>query len=265
MVDWGRGSYERTAAQIVPVASLVLDAAEPVDGLRLLDLACGTGNAALEAARRGARVIGLDAAPRLLDVAADLADSHGLTADWIRGDVHELPFAANSFEVVTSVFGLIFAEHPDRAAAEAARVLAPAGRLAFSAWLDQGPMTGIEAIFESYAGHAADRTDGTGSVADEPQRLDWGDRHRLRELFSDYGISIRCERHDLSFTAESPEAQNEAWFEHHPLWLDAAERLDEPDRDRLREQCLAELHRVNEDRSGFRITLPYLIALGSPV
>lgn len=265
MVDWNRGSYELTAAQSLPAAPLVLDAAEPVEGLDLLDLACGTGNASLVAAGRGARVTGLDGAPRLLEVAAGRADSEDLQIDWIRGDFHQLPFAENSFEVATSVFGLIFAERPAEAAAEIARVLTPTGRLTFSTWLDEGPIAGIQAIFERRLGDPLSRPDAKGDASSDSPPLDWGDRDQLRLLFADHGISIRCDRQALSMTAESPEAQNEAWFTQHPFWLEAADQLDDPGRDALREECLTELRRANEDPSGFRISLPYLIAMGSPV
>jgi ubiquinone/menaquinone biosynthesis C-methylase UbiE len=144
MTDWGRGSYELTASQSAPVAPLVIDAAEPVENLKLLDLACGTGNAALVGARRDARVTGLDGAPRLLEVAAGRAEAEDLRVDWIEGDFHELPFAEDSFDVVTSVFGLIFAERPEQATAEVARILGPNGRLAITTWLDEGPMAGIQ-------------------------------------------------------------------------------------------------------------------------
>jgi SAM-dependent methyltransferase len=265
MTDWGRGSYELTASQSAPVAPLVVDAAEPVENLKLLDLACGTGNAALVAARRGARVTGLDGATRLLEVAAGRADAEDLRVDWIEGDFHELPFAEDSFDVVTSVFGLIFAERPAQATAEVARILGPNGRLAITTWLDEGPMAGIQSIFQKWIGPALEQPAGESDEADEAPPFDWGDRDRLRMLFAEHGISIRCDRQALTITAESPEAQNEAWFAHHPFWLEALDLLDETDRSTLREECLAGLRAANEDRSGFRVTLPYLLALGSPV
>ena len=69
MSNWDKGSYEITAAQLAPVAPIVADGVEPVSGHAALDLACGTGNEALELARRGAKVTGFDGAPRLLEVA----------------------------------------------------------------------------------------------------------------------------------------------------------------------------------------------------
>lgn len=265
MTDWGRGSYELTAAQSLPVAPLVIDAVEPVGGLGLLDLACGTGNAALTAARRGARVTGLDRAARLLEVAAGRADAEHLQVNWIEGDLHELPFAESSFEIVTSVFGLIFAERPTEVVSELARVLSPSGRIAITTWLDEGPMAGIQAIFERHMSNALNPDgSGDGTTKGTP-RFDWGDCDALAELFAECGIAIRSDRTALAMTAKSPEAQNEAWFTHHPMWLEAGEALGESGYDAMRNECLAEIRRANEDPTGFRVTLPYLIVSGSPV
>ena len=108
MSNWDKGSYEVTAEQLAPVAPAVADAVEPVSGQPALDLACGTGNETLELARRGADVTGFDGAPRLLEVAKERASAEGLAATWVQGDLADLPFAEDSFEIVTSVFGLIF-------------------------------------------------------------------------------------------------------------------------------------------------------------
>ena len=108
MSNWDKGSYEFTAAQIEPVAPVVANAVEPVAGQPTLDLACGTGNVSLELARRGASVTGFDGAPRLLKVAGERAAAEGFEATWVQGDLAELPFADDSFEIVTSVFGVIF-------------------------------------------------------------------------------------------------------------------------------------------------------------
>ncbi len=91
MADGGTGKYELAAEQLALVAEVVLDAAKPVSGRRTLDLACGTGNAALLAAQRGAQVTGLDAAPRLLEVAAGRSADAGLDISWIEGSMLDLP------------------------------------------------------------------------------------------------------------------------------------------------------------------------------
>jgi SAM-dependent methyltransferase len=103
-------------------------------GARVLDVACGTGVVAVTAARLGARATGLDLTPELLAVARDNARLAAVDIDWHEGDVEELPFDANTFDVVVSQFGHMFAPRPDVAVREMLRVLKPGGTIAFSTW-----------------------------------------------------------------------------------------------------------------------------------
>src|SRR4051794_39954624 len=102
--DWGLGRYEDTAARLEPAARVVVESAAPEAGERLVDVGCGTGNAALLAAERGARVTGVDPAARLLDVARERAAARGLTATFARGDAAALPLGDGEADVVLSVF-----------------------------------------------------------------------------------------------------------------------------------------------------------------
>lgn len=101
---------------------------------RVLDVACGTGNAALAAARLGATVTGLDFAPNLLAQARERALAAGLAARFDEGDAEELPYADGAFDLVVSAFGMMFAPRPERAAAELLRVCRPGGRIALLSW-----------------------------------------------------------------------------------------------------------------------------------
>lgn len=265
MTDWGQGSYELTASQLAPIADRVIDAVEPVNGLRLLDVACGTGNAALVAARRGAAVVGLDAAPRLLAVADARARQEGLELDWIEADMAELPFPEGSFDVVTSVFGTIFGE-PDRVAGEIARVLSPSGRMAITSWTREGPMERFGELARRHVEAALGEADG-GPPADDDgdDPFDWGDPDRLRELFAEHGLSVHCEKHRITFSTASPEAQNDEWFDHHPMWLATKGLIGEEAYAGFRSESLALLHEVNEDASAMRFTSSWLMTTGSPV
>src|ERR1700760_1204208 len=134
MVDWDAGRYEWTAAELEPVARAVVQAAQPRPGDRFLDLACGTGNAALLAAGSGASVIGVDAAPRLLALAL------GVEAEFRQGDLLELPVPDAGADIVVSVFGVIFAPDRERALKEVARACAPGARVFVTAWVPAGPI-----------------------------------------------------------------------------------------------------------------------------
>jgi ubiquinone/menaquinone biosynthesis C-methylase UbiE len=101
-VDWGLGSYELTAEQLLPAADVVVDTAAPVRGEHVVDVGCGTGNATLAAARRGARATGVDPAQRLLDLAAAQARSEGLELTFVRGEAAALPLEDVAAFKVTS-------------------------------------------------------------------------------------------------------------------------------------------------------------------
>jgi SAM-dependent methyltransferase len=107
-------------------------------GMRVLDVACGTGNQSIPAARTGARVTGLDIAPNLLEQARERARAENLEVDFVEGDAEALPYHAGEFEVVLSMFGAMFAPRPERAAAELLRVCRPGGLIAMGNWTPQG-------------------------------------------------------------------------------------------------------------------------------
>ena len=107
-----RGRYETFAAELEPAAQRLVELAAPAPGERVLDLATGTGNAALAAARRGARVTGVDCATRLLEVARARAAAEGLAVEFVRGDMLDPPVPAGSYDLALSSFGVTFASRP---------------------------------------------------------------------------------------------------------------------------------------------------------
>jgi SAM-dependent methyltransferase len=260
MADWGSGSYELTAAQLEPVSRAVVDAVEPVVGQKLLDVACGTGNAALEAASRGAEVTGADGATRLLRVARERAARAGLSGDWVECSFAELPFPDRSFEIVTSVFGVVFAADPVEIAGEVARVLDPSGRIAFTTWIEDGLMGEISKLMEAaVTGTAPENQVG------ESEPFDWGDESALRMLFAEHGLAIQCEERAVSFTADSPAAMSDEWAGHHPVWLATKGAVGEERYAELRDEIRDACERFNEDPAGMKLTSRYLLAMGSPV
>ena len=137
-VDWGLGRYEHTAQQLRPAARVLVNHANVTRDERVVDVGCGTGNAALIAAGRGARVKGVDPAMRLLKVARGRAAARGLDVTFVHGEAASLPLADASADVVLSNFGVIFASDAVAAADELARVTAPGGRIVLTAWLPVG-------------------------------------------------------------------------------------------------------------------------------
>src|SRR3954470_2685436 len=136
-MDWDRGSYEETGQELMPAAELVVERAGIEEGQTVLDLGTGTGNAALLAARAGANVTAVDPSERLLEVARERVGQ----GTFIKARAEELPFDAQSFDRVLSLFAVIFTEQPQEAADEIARVLKPEGKALITAWEPVGAMS----------------------------------------------------------------------------------------------------------------------------
>lgn len=253
VVDWGAGSYERTTArELEPVSVHVVELARVSAEDSLIDLACGTGNAALEAARRGARVVGVDGAPRLLKVARQRASESGLAITFKLGDLSELPLDDASADVVVSVFGIVFAEDPRRALTEVARVLRPSARLVLSAWVPAGP---IDAMLG-----AVGRIVGSLGHAPPPRRLAWSDPAAVGELATAVGLQlVSTASASLPIRHTSPEAYVDAGREH-PMAVAMRPLLQRAGvEEQAREAMVAVLRAANEDPGGFLVHSPYVV------
>lgn len=263
MTDWGAGSYEITATQLAPASARAVDAARITPGERVLDLACGTGNAALLAAMRGAQVTGLDPAERLLEVAAGRARSAGLEIAWQPGTATALPFPDASFDAVLSVFGVIFAVPAEDAVAELVRVTADDGRIVLTTWTDSGAIAaGSGVLRDALAATATTAATGSGSAAAAtagPAPRNWGDPEHVAELFAPYGLVPHVEPIPHVFEAASPEAFADEWLGHHPMWLAARPLLGDDAYAALRDPLVGVLGDGNEDPSAFRVTSTALL------
>src|SRR6266516_4428237 len=167
MVDWDRGAYEDTAAELAPAAEHVVALAAPQPGQTALDLGTGTGNAALFAARAGAKVTAVDPSPRLLDVARGRLAAEGHEGTFTVATAEDLPFPDASFDLVLSLFAVIFTDRPDLAATEIVRVLKPGGRAFITAW---EPVGGLNAALAILRTALAKVTPGPSR-----ERFAWGD------------------------------------------------------------------------------------------
>jgi SAM-dependent methyltransferase len=251
MVDWSAGEYERTAAELEPAAHDVVARAGIAPGERVLDIACGTGNAALIAAAAGARVHGLDAAARLIEVARVRAADAGLDAEFVVGDALDLPFDDGAFDAVVSVFGVIFVPDPARGIAEIVRVLAPGGRALLTAWRPEGPIHRMVGVL------------GRGVVAaGGPSRpsFAWDDPAAVAELAAAHGATVTAEDASLTIVGASPEAYFAVAEEHHPMSLAGRPLIEAAGTyTALREEAIGVLRAGNEDAAGFRVTSPYRV------
>ena len=135
---WGSAPFEHVAETIADVHDSIVEAVGPAEDKQWLDVACGTGDLAIRAARRGADVVGIDFAPALVETAKQQASEAGLSIDFRVGDAEALPLADASFDVVSSTFGVMFAPDHSRAAGELARVARAGGRLDQATWVHDG-------------------------------------------------------------------------------------------------------------------------------
>ena len=135
---WTAGDFDRIAVGFEEGAAEFVGRLRLKANERVLDVACGTGNLTLPAARLGARVTGIDIAPVAIAHLAQRADVEGLTIDAREGDAEELPFADGTFDTVMTMFGAMFAGHPDQAAAEMLRVTRSGGRIVMANWTPDG-------------------------------------------------------------------------------------------------------------------------------
>jgi SAM-dependent methyltransferase len=254
VADWALGSYERIAEQLMPVAETVVQRAAPQEGERVVDVGCGTGNAALLAAERGGTVIGVDPAQRLLDVAAAAAAERGLDVSFLPGDAADLPLDDGAADVVLSVFGVIFAPDPAAAAAEIDRVTAAAGRVLLAAWIPAGAISRAIRLNREVVAEILGQPPPSPPFA-------WHEREALSGLFEQHGFSVTLTEHPLALSAPSVDEFMRIEGENHPLAIEARPVLEEAGRaDEVRQGMRRIYEEGNEDPDAFRLTSRYVVA-----
>jgi len=182
-VAWASGDYAAVGARFPIIAELLCESVDLRADERVLDVACGHGNAALAAARRFCQVTGVDYVPALLDRARRRAEAEGLEATFQEGDAEALPFGDDSFDVVLSACGAMFAPDQERTASELLRVCRPGGRIGMVNWT---PDSYVGELFRAIGRHLPP------PPGVRPPVL-WGSEERLHELFGP-GVSISAPR-----------------------------------------------------------------------
>ena len=236
---WASGDYTAVASRIVLVSELLAETADLHAGWRVLDVACGNGNATLAAARSGTTAIGVDYVPALLESARERAVAEGLDAEFHAGDAEALPFGENEFDAVLSVFGAMFAPDHRRTAAEIARVTRPGGRIALASWTPDGFIGQMFRIVSRYVAPPA------GVVSP----LLWGTEEHLADLFGAYVSETVSTQRAYTFrfgSAEEYVAYFRRWY---GPTLKAFAALDTDARRKALEHDLVELARKH-DRLG---------------
>lgn len=136
---WALGDYPAVAADVIPdLGSVLVEACGVRSGDTVLDIACGSGNAAIPAALLGARVTACDLTPALLEAGRDLAAKRGAEVTWREADAEALPFDDGAFDVVLSCLGIMFAPHHQASVEELLRVCRPGGAIGLVSWTPEG-------------------------------------------------------------------------------------------------------------------------------
>ena len=237
---WASGDYHMIGTQITIVSELLIEALDVHSTERVLDVATGSGNAALAAARRGCAVVGLDFVPALLIRARRRAEADGLAPEFVAGDAEDLPFRDASFDVVSSVFGAMFAPDQEQTARELARVCRPGGRIGLVAHTPGGF---IGQLFTTNAKHVA-------PPAGLRSPVEWGTEERLRELFGRSIAGITAVKREYVFRYRSPEDFLLYWRRFYGPTMKAFEAVGEAGRDALQSDLSDLIARFNRADDG---------------
>ncbi|HET6531205.1 MAG TPA: class I SAM-dependent methyltransferase [Actinoplanes sp.] len=214
---WASGDYGAIATLIHPMSEALVQAADLSAGSRVLDVATGTGNAALAAARCGCEVVAVDYVPALLDRARERAAAEHLTIKVREADAEQLPCDDGEYDAVVSVVGVMFAPDQERAAAQLTRVCRPGGTIALANWTPAGF---IGQLFKTVGRHVPP------PAGLRPPPL-WGDETRLRELFADRVTDLRVTKRHFVFRFGSATDLVDFFRTHYGPTLKAFEALGE--------------------------------------
>jgi ubiquinone/menaquinone biosynthesis C-methylase UbiE len=239
LVDmWSAVDYNPIATRETLVSELLVRAADVHHGERVLDVAAGTGNTALAAARRGAIVTATDLVPSGLETALRRAEVDGLELTTRVGDAGQLPFPDGTFDVVLSTFGVMYAPDQKRAADELVRVCRPGGRIGLVSWTPDGMAGRMQA--------------GARAVAplDTPLPTLWGTEEHCRRLLADRVELLAATTRTHEFCAASAEALVEFFCRHLPPFRAASLALPAQHWERMAAATRAEFDRANRATDG---------------
>ncbi len=230
---WASGNYPAVAAQLIPqLGPELVRECGVAEGDRVLDVAAGTGNAAIPAAEAGATVTASDLTPELFDAGRTIAAERGVALDWVEADAEALPFADDSFDVVMSSVGAMFAPHHQATADELVRVCRPGGTIGMINWTPAGFIGRLFATMKPYAPPLP-----TGA---SPAPL-WGDEEHVRKLFGNRVTELTVRRQTVTMDhCATPEEFREYWKTNYGPTIavykynaDSPERIEALDRDFL--------------------------------
>ncbi|HET7532006.1 MAG TPA: class I SAM-dependent methyltransferase [Nocardioidaceae bacterium] len=241
---WALGDYPTVAAQIIPeLGAALVQAADVRPGQRVLDVAAGSGNAAIPAALAGASVVASDLTPELLRTGRELASRHGADLRWEEADAEALPYVEGEFDTVLSCVGVMFAPHHQSAADELVRVCRPGGTIGLLSWTPEGF---IGEMFKVMKPYAAPPPPGV-----QPPPL-WGSEEHVRELLGDRVTAVEASRRTVRVDRFATPEDFRDYFKANYGPTVAAYRYiaDDPEKVAALDRDLAELARRHDIGTG---------------
>jgi len=251
---WASGNYPRVAELITDVGERIVERAGVKPGSEVLDVAAGTGNASIPAARAGAHVIATDLTPELFVAGRSRALDADVEIDWITADAEDLPFEDERFDYVLSSLGVQFVPRHEIVARELVRVCRRGGTIALGNWAADGYIGRFWTIMGPYL-------PAPSSYASPP--AGWGRVEYVEQLFADYPVQLSFEPCALDFEAESPAAFIDFMAGSYGPLVGARNKLSGDGRwEPLRNELIALSDKMNTaDNGHFRASSEYLVAL----
>ncbi len=243
---WASGDFSVVASRVVLPSEQLVDSADLRAGWRVLDVATGSGNAALAAARHGLGVVGVDYVPSLLEVGRARAAAEGLDVTFLDGDAENLPVEDGSFDAVLSVFGAMFAPDQQRAADELARACRPGGTIALASWVPGGYLGEVFAV----TGQHVAPTPGVASP------MLWGTEEHLADLFGDRVSAISSVERVCTFRFGSPDELVSFFRRWYGPTLKAFDALDADGQRALAADLASVASRWDRNRDGGSLAVP---------
>lgn len=254
---WTIGDYPAVARRLLPISVETVDALPIGDGTSVLDVGTGDGNLALEAARRGATVVGIDLAPAQLERAEARAEADGFDLDLRVGDAAALDVADGSFDVVASVLGMMYAPDAEQAAAEMVRACRPGGTVAAVSWSDGGWSS-------VWRRRAADIVPPPPEGGPNPDQ--WRDAAEVRQRWEAAGLTdVRVEERPFEWQFASVEEAADFLTGSAPPFITFMERAAELDRAEDARAVLVDAlgEAATESEGTTTLSHPYVLAIGT--
>jgi ubiquinone/menaquinone biosynthesis C-methylase UbiE len=232
---WASGDFAVIGTTLQLVGEELCESLDLLPGQRVLDVACGNGHAALAAARRYGQVTGLDYVPALLERARERAKAERTEIRFVEGDAEKMPFEDNSFDVVLSTFGVMFAPDQERAARELTRVCVPGGKIGLASWTPAGM---IGEMLKVVGAHVPPPKGVRPTVL-------WGSKQHLEGLFGDRARIVHAQRKHCVMRYRSADHFVDVFRRYYGPTFKAFEALSPEGQRALEKDLLAMLGRHN--------------------